>query len=45
MIAFLKLKDIEKILNDLNSKMIQNDLDSASELLGSKTNKLKDRLE
>lgn len=43
--AFLKLKELEKIFNDLNTKMIQNDIDNASILLGKRSNKLKARLE
>jgi hypothetical protein len=45
MAAFLKLKDLEKIFNDLNTKMIQNDIENASVLLGKRSNKLKARLE
>jgi hypothetical protein len=45
MAAFLKLKDLEKIFNDLSTKMIQNDIDNASVLLGKRSNKLKVRLE
>lgn len=45
MASFLKFKDVEIIFSDLNNKLIQNDIDNASILLGKRSKKLKSRLE
>ena len=42
--AFSKLKDLDKIFSDLNSKMIQNDIENAASLLGKRLKKLTTRL-
>lgn len=39
-----KLKDIEDMMNDLNSKLIQQDMDNATVLLTKKAQKLRERL-
>lgn len=42
--ATQKLKDIEDMMNDLNSKLIQQDMDNATVLLTKKAQKLRERL-
>lgn len=39
-----KLKDLEDLINDLNSKLIQQDMDNATVLLTKKAHKLRERL-
>lgn len=40
----LKLKDIEDAMNDLNNRLIQQDMDNATVLLTKKATKLRERL-
>lgn len=42
--AMQKLKDIEDMMNDLNAKLIQQDMDNATILLTKKAQKLRERL-
>lgn len=42
--ATQKLKDIEELMNELNNKLIQQDMDNATVLLTKKAHKLRERL-
>lgn len=39
-----RLKDLEDLINDLNSRLIQQDMDNATVLLTKKAQKLRERL-